>query len=380
MGALKLDALDVPLDRSLLHVFVAGPGYGEGIAVALPHSGWIILDGCRVSTGRLPILAILGRWRSSSDTVEALLLTHPHTDHAFGIRDTIEGTAPRRIGITTSLTSPALVFAAFDAELAAAGTDSLDRLRRRIVIDAMLAIRRRFDSSPEDLIALVDGVQIPLSNPVNALVRAPDPALVHERLSGGPRGALNELSAVLELVFGATRIVLGSDLPTVDGHGVVLGAGWQSVLARHPHLGAHRALKVPHHGSPAAFHPALMPAGAGRTWWISPFNRGTRLPPTAPDGLPRLVALNGEVSLTATPRARSAQPIHADPGVVSLAELPSLFAAAAPLAGSAFSVTPPTVEPLEPIWCGAFDDRGMLRGAWRGNRAFTVVQDLAASR
>jgi hypothetical protein len=71
--SLTLDALATPLDRSLLHIFVAGPGYREGIAVALPHSGWIVLDGCRVSTGRLPILAILDRWRSSTEPVEALL-------------------------------------------------------------------------------------------------------------------------------------------------------------------------------------------------------------------------------------------------------------------------------------------------------------------
>lgn len=107
MASLTLDALAVPLDRSLLHVFVAGPGYGEGIAVALPHSGWIVLDGCRVSTGHLPILSILDRWRSPTEPVDALLLTHPHTDHAFGIRETIEGTAPRRIGVTTSPTTPA---------------------------------------------------------------------------------------------------------------------------------------------------------------------------------------------------------------------------------------------------------------------------------
>ena len=221
MVSLTLDALAAPLDRSLLHVFVAGPGYGEGIAAALLHSGWIVLDGCRVSTGRLPILAILDRWRASTDLVEALLLTHPHTDHAFGIRETIENTAPRRIGVTTS-----------------------------------------------------------------------------------PTG--------------------------------------------------------------------LMTAGSGRTWWISPFNRGRRLPPTDPDGVPRLVALNGAISLTATPRPRAAQPRHTDPAIVPVADLPALFAVS--LAGlGAFSVTPPDVGPLEPVWCGAFDDRGTLRAAWRGPRAFTVV-------
>jgi len=374
VDSLTLDALGVPLDRSLLHVFVAGPGYGEGIAVALPHSGWIVLDGCRVSTGRLPILAILDRWRSLNEPVEALLLTHPHADHAFGIRETIEGTAPRRIGVTTSPSSPVLIFVTAEAELAAASLGSLDQLRRRTVIDAMLAIRRRFDAAPGDLIALVDGAQVPLAHSaVTAFVRAPDAALVHDRLTGGHRGDPNELSAAVELVFGATRIVLGSDLPTVDARGSVLGAGWDTVLNRHPHLGDHRALKIPHHGSPAAFHAGLMTSGSGRTWWISPFNRGKRLPPTDPDGLPRLVALNGEVSLTATPRARAAQPIHADPAVVPLAEFPSLFATASPFTAGAFSVTPPDVEPLEPIWCGAFDDQGVLRGAWRGKRAFTVV-------
>jgi hypothetical protein len=372
--SLTLDELAAPLDRSLLHVFVAGPGYGEGIAVALPHSGWIVLDGCRVSNGRLPILAILDRWRPSTEPVEALLLTHPHADHAFGIRETIEVTAPRQIGVTTSPTSPALVFTTAESELAAASPGSLDQLRRRTVIDAMLAIRRRFDAAPGDLIALVDGAQVPLPHPgIAAFVRSPDAALVHERLAGGYRGDPNELSAVVELVFGETRIVLGSDLPTIDARGVVLGAGWDSVLRRHPHLGEHRGLKIPHHGSPAAFHARLMMSGSGRTWWISPFNRGRRLPPTDPDGVPRLVALNGQVSLTATPRARGVQPIHVDPAVVPLAELPSLFATASWFAAPAFSVTPPDVEPLEVVWCAAFDGQGSLRGTWRGSRAFSVV-------
>lgn len=374
MVSLTLDSLAAPLDRSLLHVFVAGPGYGEGIAVALPHSGWLLLDGCRVSTGRLPLLAILDRWKSPTEPVEALLLTHPHADHAFGIRETIEVTAPLRIGVTTSSTSPALVFTTAESELAAASPGSLDQLRRRTVIDAMLAIRRRFDAAPGDLIALVDGAQVFLAHPgIAAFVRAPDAALVHDRLVGGRRGNPNELSAVVELVFGATRVVLGSDLPTVDARGIVLDSGWDSVIRRHPHLGVHRGLKVPHHGSPAAFHAGLMTSGSGRSWWISPFNRGKRLPPSDPDGVSRLVALNGEVLLTATPRARGAQPVHADPGVVPLAELPSLFATASWFAAPAFSVTPPDVEPLEVVWCAAFDGQGSLQGTWRGSRAFSVV-------
>jgi hypothetical protein len=197
--------------------------------------------------------------------------------------------------------------------------------------------------------------------------------LVHDRLTHRRGHDPNELSAVVELVFGATRIVLGSDLPAVDARGAALPAGWHAVVHRHPHLGSHHGLKVPHHGSPAAFHAGLMTAGGGRTWWISPFNRGRRLPPTDPDGLPRLVALNGEVSLTATPRAGAAQPIQDEPAIVRLIDLPSLFAVTSPVVAGAFSVTPPALEPLDPVWCAAFDDQGALRGAWRGNRAFRVV-------
>lgn len=374
MGAVALGALGPALDRTLLHVFVAGPGYGEGSAVALPGRGWIVLDGCRISTGRLPIAHILGRWRAPDEPLDALLLTHPHADHSFGIREVIEQAAPRAIGLTTSPRAPGLVFAALSATPGGGGRDALDRLRRHAVLDAMLAIRQALASGRAALLALVDGARLPLTcGDVEAYVRAPEAALVHDRLAGEPRGDPNELSAVVELVFGATRIVLGSDLPSADSQGRPLRAGWGAVLSRHPHLGEHRGLKIPHHGSPAAFHTGLMTAGRDRTWWISPFNRGKRLPPTDADGVPRLVALNGEVALTATPRPRAAQPLHADPAVVRLAELTALFAATAPIAAGAFSISPPEIEPLDPIWCGAFDDRGMVRGTWRGPRAFTVV-------
>lgn len=120
-----------------------------------------------------------------------------------------------------------------------------------------------------------------------------------------------------------------------------------------------------------------MTAGRSRPWWISPFNQGKpekRLPPMRPDGLPRLVAQNGEVSLTATRRARSAQPIIPSPGDISLAELGPLFAPTGPtMNGGAFSISPPRVEALDPLWCAAFDDKGTLRGSWREPRAFRVV-------
>lgn len=371
--ALTIAALGSSLDRSLLHVFVAGPGYGEGIAIALPEQGWLLLDGCETHDGALPLMAILEQWRQPDEPIDAVLLTHPHTDHAYGLRDLIETTDPARIGLTTVPTDPERVFRAFGVASPDLAATREPRLASR-VLEGMLALWSRFDAAPEVLIALVDGAAIPLSTPsVQAHVRAPDLSIVEARLSSDPTEDSNELSAVIELVFGATRIVLGSDLPTMSPSGRELPGGWSAVMTRHPALGAHAGLKIPHHGSSAAFHAALMTAGSGRAWWISPFNRGKRLPPTSPEGVPRLVRLNREVALTATPRRRDQQPRHADPGVVTLAELPALFTPPTSTVASALLITPPALGPLEPLWCGAFDDQGALRGTWRGERAFTVV-------
>ena len=52
--ASRLDELAI-LSRDLLYVFVAGPGYGEGIAVAFPERGWLMVDGCQVVDGRLQL-------------------------------------------------------------------------------------------------------------------------------------------------------------------------------------------------------------------------------------------------------------------------------------------------------------------------------------
>jgi hypothetical protein len=35
----------IHLDRTLLYMFLAGPGYGEGIAIALPETGTFALSG-----------------------------------------------------------------------------------------------------------------------------------------------------------------------------------------------------------------------------------------------------------------------------------------------------------------------------------------------
>jgi hypothetical protein len=366
-SAFRLDDLAI-LSRDLLHVFVAGPGYGEGIAIALPGRGWLLVDGCQVVDGRFPLLEIVERWRAPDEPIDCLVMTHPHRDHAYGMRRVLERINPRLIALSAPPDAPSLAFGAADP---VGASTTAERSRRRAVVDAMLAFQRRFEASPDTFVPLVDGQVLPVSSgEVVVTACSPQPAHARRVLAAArqPGGAdrPNELSAVLELTFGSGRLVLGSDLETAGR------SGWNHVMAARPMLGDHVGLKVPHHGSPAAFHSDLARPGSGRAWWITPYSCA-RIPSLDPDGIPRFVVLNGRVLLTATPRSRNDQPSWRSPAEISIDDLHGVFQPGAPAGANAIASSPPPVGPLDAVWCVAFDRSAQIIGAWRGDRAFAVV-------
>ena len=83
----------------------------------------------------------------------------------------------------------------------------------------------------------------------------------------------NRLSAALVIEWEGIRVVLAADLPRRE---------WIKVLRDNPdgRPGDHAGLKVPHHGSADAQHDDLCEPddGRARTWWLTPWNRGTKLP------------------------------------------------------------------------------------------------------
>lgn len=352
------------LDRTLLHVFVAGPGVGEGIAVALPERGWFFVDGCQAGRG-LPLLAIYRAWKDDPDPVDCMALTHPHTDHASGFRGVLEEVAPTHVAITAMPHDP---LGAIDVLVPPGSAVTSAGQRRSVVADALGAFKRHAVAHPTSPLALHTGATIPTSTAaVEIVARGPDVSTIAAQFSawrmGGPSVVdPNELSAVFELTFGGTRVVLGSDLVT---------SGWQAVLAARPELGEHHALKVPHHGSSTAHHPGLMRQGQERAWLVAPFSR-CHLPAVHSHGLPWLVARNGAVLLTAAPLARDRLPLP--PARVPLVDVAAYFAGTSPPSSGAFAVSPPRgLQALDAVWCVAFDDRGSMVGRWRGPRAFSVV-------
>ncbi|MGO9834299.1 MAG: hypothetical protein ACLP1X_08795, partial [Polyangiaceae bacterium] len=91
------------LDRRFLHLFVAGPGEGEGLAIALPGAGWVLVDGCRSVYEKqpdgLPLEQILATFSNEAEAVELMVLTHPHRDHFHGFAEMLEARPPKAVAI-----------------------------------------------------------------------------------------------------------------------------------------------------------------------------------------------------------------------------------------------------------------------------------------
>ncbi|MCP3137038.1 MBL fold metallo-hydrolase [Pyxidicoccus xibeiensis] len=389
MGLMQVAPLEAltQLSREWLHVFVAGPGQGEGIAIALPERGWLLVDGCATSDGRFPLEVILQRWRSpTDDPVEAMVLTHPHEDHIEGVAELLEALAPEKVAVTAGdAPGSTLLKVALTLMRAAPAGNTHTQLLARKVIAALAAIEGWEALHPGGLVGLVDGQLLLSKSDVRVHVRAPDPAglkelLRPEKLGHRLRAEANHLSLVLEVCFGDLRLVLTGDLPFLRGKGgAAVPTGWQAVSRRHPHLGVHQGLKVPHHGSTEAMHPGWMTPQKepARAWLVTPYN-SSRLPRlTQLEGLPRLLEHESEVLLTALPASKQLQADQQAGGRVRLGQVVERLAGqrrgTSFLDGATVISPGSAVEPLDPVWCVAFDQNGVIQGRWYGRAALAVT-------
>lgn len=364
--AAPLDQLASPLPAGYLYLFVCGPGGttgqgAEALALALPGQGWLTVDACKVGSA-LPQERIISRWRSPGEQLLAAVLTHPHDDHAAGLGELLNVLRPPIVAVTGN-PPPEQDLARRVGDLIASGVTSKD-IASRTVISALNAMQDLVTNRVTRLVPIRDGETL-ISGPAKVRCLAPTGSEISTLLGSLPKKQANELSAVLEVAWGSTRLLLGADLPWKSPQGKVLSSGWDSVESRHPGLAQHTGLKVPHHGSREALHPGFLgsPGATSRLWVCTPFERSD-LPRMDPDdGADQLLAVEPLLHLTKRPHVKDKAP-SATLSISSLRPLPGV--------SRSYKVAAPT-DPLDPVWCFAFDDKGQLAGRWRGDAAVELV-------
>jgi hypothetical protein len=385
MTAEPLEALE-RLDPSLVYVFVAGPSKGEGVAVALPNdTGWLVVDGAALGSVSIPARLIQHFAGSGArDEIAAYVLTHPHDDHVKGLPMLLERSPPRQVWVTAaSPEGPHLIELTLRRREAKArpGGPTSAKLRHSSVEAALVALALWQEKTGRSIGSALDGATIALEDSaVDLAVRAPAAgealSTILEELAGGNRRRANEASVVLELTYGETRIVLGGDLPRVPTRttekaiagATPLATGWARVMRDHGHLAAHSLLKLPHHGSRAAWDDALMgaPPRDTRTWVVTPYTSG-REPLPHRSKLGGLLSRQAPLHITHPPSAWELAP---EPWLVKAADIRPPTPTGDPFADAADDIRPrPPKDALDPVWCFAFDASGWLRGRWRGTTA-----------
>lgn len=268
-----------------LAVLVFGPGTGELIVVHAPGGVWMLVDGCRKQQGKWYAQRVLENYAA---TPTAIVLTHPHRDHAGGVADLIEDHCDdeRDEWPLLGLLPP--------PELHDPSTVDADAAEKRgLAEQAVAAIQDRWERRPACRWELTVGTSRKLGD-VRVEVVAPLP-----RTDGTFGKDPNERSSVLRLVWGDLRVVLSGDLAPKST--------WSRLLAHAADLPDHGAWKVPHHGSLEALHPTMLASTPTAPRVLTPF-ASQGLPRFDDDeGMAKLLESVEEVWLTSLPRPHSQQ-------------------------------------------------------------------------
>lgn len=282
------------LPAGQLSVVVFGPGFGESIVVCAPPGEWLIVDSLVDPAGSSsahptesanPAIRLLHEHRAEPS---ALLLTHPHEDHAADFDAFVERWPRAKLGYLDEGTRP-------DRDRLA-DPDFERSLRRGLAEHAVAAIHDAWERSPDRKWDLLPGSTIALGQAIVTVLGPGKRAL--KRARAGHTIDLNALSVPLAIEWCDTRVVLGADLPATEWRQIV-----KDLSGANP--GDHHALKISHHGSKAA-QPGLLadpPDGRDRRWVLSPWKLAGGTLPRFEDGegIDLMLARVPEIHLTALP-------------------------------------------------------------------------------
>lgn len=347
------------LREDLLYLVVFGPGYGESIAVRVPPSSWLIVDSLTAEPDFIP--PALAMMTEHGASWSALILTHPHEDHAAGWRALLDSAGEGPVGCALPYVPPATSWTHSD--------DAKTHLERGTVEDALAAVQYRWETEPESRWELVAGSEREFGD-ARVRVLHPDQGQLDAAAAGDIPGDRNELASPVLVEWHDVRLLLGSDLPR---------RGWSRIAKHSSGLAAHHALKVAHHGSKGALHDsALKGPGRTRLWVATPFFRGRGLPCfDDKHGIAGLLKHNDEIVVTSLrdiPTEGPAKP----PRLTRQHIRDARGRAAKSVAGTKAKVLPrPGMDPEGWVAAG-FSKDGTIVDVVYGNGAVLVGEDAAA--
>lgn len=273
-------------------VTLLGRGVGESCVVHYGAGEWMIVDSLWGGKSPAP-LEYLRDMGVAAGQVKHLVLTHFDRDHYVGIAELHDEYSMARLWITAALQQ--------ERFLQAYSRTSTDESGLR---STMLRARRRMlTATTPGLATLGAGTVLIDRPPLRIVALSPSEAAVDaacqglaDRMGDGDlaavRGALardNRCSVALHVNWEGTSVLLAGDVEAKP-----LQFGWQAVLdeERNDSLEPVGLIKVPHHGSVGAHHPAMWErlVIAGAPMFVAPFTSLPRPIPTV-DDWGRLLAL-----------------------------------------------------------------------------------------
>ena len=277
---------------------------GELVAVRAPPGRWMLIDGCTARSRSYGELLL----RHYSASPDILVFTHPHVDHARGVKAVIDAATAEspdtwpRLGM---ILPPAL-------DGAGRATDPQAFFDGGIAEDVVATILDRWERHHACRWDMGLGAVESLGD-ADVLALSPEPAARREarqKYADGKKFDANRLAAALLVEWSGRRFILGSDLPETPG------SGWTRALRRERLLARHSIFKVAHHGSGNAMHTAILrrpKSHPAPLWVVTPY-ASLGLPSFGRrGGMRRLLRHVTEVHLTALPRAyrrQSASPLR----------------------------------------------------------------------
>jgi len=300
-----------------LEISVFGPGFGECVVVHFGNGEWGIVDSCLDPDSKRP--AALDYLESLGVDVEKsvriVVASHWHDDHVDGISLVFKA-AKSAIFVCTEAVQTAdfnEILSAWTGTRFLSGGSGVDELH-----SIMVELKKRSSNTdfPPPVRASVNKLVWERKTPPNVIVKALSPSdaavlAATARLKylspknsklrrRVPSVSPNDASVVLALQVGEHRVLLGADLEVTKD----AGFGWIAVVngfdKQQP---KHQGFKIPHHGSPTAYHEEVWNQMLVVEPWAvtTPFVfGGTRLPSQADSH--RILRHTSKAYLTAPPQ------------------------------------------------------------------------------